>query len=454
MLNSTYQQAYEAAVQKYMQKTPKSKENFNRAKQVLAGGETRTVAYYHPYPLTIETANGSRLTDSDGNIYIDFLNNYTSMIHGHSHPTITKAIADVLEKGTCIPAILPEQVELAEILCQRLPSVDRIRFCNSGTEATMFAVRTARAFNGKDAIIKMEGGYHGTTDWAEYSMVNSDPVNRNPLKPIPESKGISHNAGKDLYIVPFNDLDAVEQTLAAHADEISAIIVEPVLGSLGIICPKPGYLQGLRILADKYDVLLIFDEVQTFRLSLGGAQELYGVTPDITAIAKIFGGGLPIGAFGGREDIMAVYDKTLAESISHTGTFNGNRPAMAGGIAAMKLLDQAAIDKLERLGSRLEMGLKKTIDDYQVPFSINRAGSLLQIHMVPKSPHNWLTVVAGFPLLPICVLLHLELLNRGVFIATRGTIALSTVMNEEDIDFAIQAFTESVASIAPLLNAK
>jgi glutamate-1-semialdehyde 2,1-aminomutase len=295
----------------------------------------------------------------------------------------------------------------------------------------------------------MEGGYHGTTDWAEFSIAKSDPINRNPLMPVPNSRGIPLNPGKDLFIAPFNDLETVENILKAHAKEIAAILLEPILGGLGIICPLPGYLQGLRTLADKYDVLLIFDEVQTLRVSYGGAQEKYGVIPDITAVAKIIGGGLPIGAFGGREDIMAVYDQTLQGNLSHGGTFNGNRAAMAAGVVTMKLFDHAAIEKLELLGARLEKGLKNAIKENNVPMSVNRVGSLLHVHLVPESPHNWLTVAAAYPIWHLNTMMHLELINRGVFTAPRGTWALCTAMTEADIDLGIKAFAESVAAISP-----
>lgn len=235
----------------------------------------------------------------------------------------------------------------------------------------MFAVRAARAFTGRDGIIKMEGGTSC------------------PVCGVPESAGIPRRVGQDLFIAPFNDLTVVEDILQQHAEEIAAIIVEPVLGGLGIIAPLLGYLTGLRHLASEYGVLLIFYEVQTLRLALGGAQEKYGVTPDLTAAAKIMGGGLPIGVFGGRADIMASFDPTQPGFLLQSGTFSDNRASMAGVIAAMNLLDAAAIDKLEQLGARLEAGMTAAIRRFGIPASVNRMGSLLHLHMTLAQPTNY-----------------------------------------------------------------
>lgn len=441
---------YEESIKMYEATTPQGKLMFQRATKAMPGGETRSLAYFNPYPLFIERTRGAYIYDIDGNKYIDFLNNYTSMIHGHAHPIIEKAIMEGVAKGTGVTAVLPEQIELAEILCDRIPGVERIRFCNSGTEAVMFAVRTARAAKGVDKIIKMEGGYHGTTDMMEFSISPPPPPQGKTYNPqcIPESAGISKKSGEDVIIAPYNDLDAVEGILKEQAHEIAGIIVEPVMGVAGFLQPNKGYLQGLRELADKYGVLLIFDEVQTFRLSTGGAQKLYGVTPDITALAKIIGGGLPVGAFGGKEELMSAFDMRKGKALGHSGTFNGNRAVMSGGIAAMKLYDSAAVNTLNAQTEKLAAGVRASISKYALPFSIAQVGSFMQIHFVENLPKNYSETLHPYKV--IGNIFHLELLLRGIYIAPRGAWALSTVMSDIDIQKAIQCVDEALGEIAPL----
>lgn len=445
-----FEQAYEEAVKRYQERTPKSAESFAEGCKYMPGADTRSAVHYHPYPLTLEAGKGAVLTDVDGNDYLDFLGNYTSLIHGNAHPVVAEAAAEAAAKGTAAPMILPEQQALAKMLVERVPSVETVRFCNSGTEATMFAMRAARAYTGKDGIIKMEGGYHGTTDQVEYA---TDTVNETPegelIKPVPDYKGISVNAGKDIYIARFNNGRSVEEILEKHADKIAAIIVEPVMGGAGVIPAKKEFLQDLRMLADKYDVLLIFDEIQTLRMSKGGAQLVYGVTPDITAMAKIIGGGYPVGGFGGKREFMEVYDPTKPDSIVQSGTFNGNRISMAAGKATLELLDDAAFEKLEKLSAALQEGLEKVIEKYGLPASVTRAGSLLNLHFTPEAPVDYAT--AQSPYKHLLKLNHINLLNEGIFTADRGTFVVSTVMTDADIEQFVKAFDKSMKMIAELI---
>ena len=447
----TYQKAMSQARELYCSKTPKSKAAFDEAKKYLAGGECRSIACFDPYPFTVEYAEGCRLHDVDGNVYIDFLNNYTSLIHGHAHPELTKAIAEAAAKGTACPAGIPEQVELAKIICSRMEHVDLVRFCNSGTEATMFAVRAARAYKKRDGVIKMLGGYHGTHDIVEFSVSPKIESDTDLSKPIANEPGVPYSAGETVYIARYNSLEDVEGILREHAEDIACILVEPFLGTTGMIPAKPGYLQGLRDLADKYDVLLIIDEVQGFRLSTGGAQKKFGVRADLCSFGKIIGGGLAVGGFGGRADIMSLYDHYANEfPLKQSGTFNGNRPTMAGGIAAMKLLDEAALAKLEMLGERLQAGMEAAIEKHQVNMSVTREGSLLNIHFVKEAPYDYETAYADKT--PASPLWYLTMLNGGIFPAPRGLFVISTVMTEAEIDKAIQVFDHSLDVIAPYLT--
>lgn len=404
---------------------------FLTAQKSMPGGDTRTTAYHHPYPLSIKRGFGCHLIDADDNEYIDFINNYTAMIHGHAHPLITKKVSDALEEGNCFASHLEEQVLFAEMLCKRVPSIQQIRFCNSGTEATMFAIRVARAFTGCMGILKMREGYHGTHDAVSF-----------PADNFSETIGIPNSISQDIYQAPFNDVEYVENILKEHADKIAAILVEPVLGAAGVIPPQEGYLESLRMLADHYNVLLIFDEVQTLRLSEGGAQEKFNVTPDLTALGKIIGGGFPVGAFGGRKEIMGKFNPTQEKYLSHGGTFNGNRITMIAGMASMELLNQEAIEHIDHLADILKEGLDIAIKRSSLPISITKAGSLLNLHFADNKTPNYSSDYRS-----LGQVLHLDLLNKGVYIAPRGSLNISTAMSENEINIAIQAFSESFLNI-------
>lgn len=424
-----YNQVYNDNKETYIDRTPKSKISHEKAKNYMPGGETRTICFHKPYPLTIKEGKGAYLFDVDGNRYIDFLNNYTAMIHGHSHEAITEKVKETLSSGTAYAATVPEQVEFAELLCKRIPGVDKVRFCNSGTEATMFAIRAARTYTKKTGIIKMEGSYHGTHDLAVWT-----PDSKTTVFP--------QNISKDIYLAPFNNTDAIEEILIENANNIAAILVEPLMGVAGVIPPKENYLSDLRKLADKYQVLLIFDEVQTLRLDVGGAQKMYDVIPDITTMAKIIGGGFPVGAFGGKTEIMDIFDPYKENYLAHGGTFNGNKVTMAAGIVAMKMLDQEKINMLDSLAGDLENRINQTVKQLNIPVTITRVGSMMNIHFMNEKPIDYAaTIHSNSNLIEI---LHIKLLNRGVFIAPRGLMNLSTVMTKKDIEETANIFNDTL----------
>ncbi|CAB1082919.1 Glutamate-1-semialdehyde 2,1-aminomutase (EC [Olavius algarvensis Delta 1 endosymbiont] len=423
----------------YKEKTPRSMAHQESAGRYLPGGDTRSATYFSPYPLYMEKGRGCRLWDADGNEYLDLLGNYTSLIHGHAPPAIVDAIREQALHGTVFGAAGAIQYRHAEHLCRRIPSMEKIRYCNSGTEATLFVIRAARAHTGRDGIIKIDGGYHGGHDLAE---VNNFPdvETDGPPKAFVHA-GIPASVLQDAWVVPFNDLTAVAAILNADADRIVAIIVEPVLGAGGVIPPQPGYLAGLREMADRFKVLLIFDEVITLRLSSGGMQELSGVMPDLTSLGKIIGGGLPAGAFGGKADVMAIFDPTHPRAITHSGTFNAANLVMTAGLCAMKALDQPAIDHINRLGERLKSGIENAFKAAGVRGQVSGIGSLNQIHWCDRPLHNArdaARAMADAGDLP--GLLHLEMINRGIYSAKRGMFIISTPMSEVEIDKAVAAF--------------
>lgn len=438
---------YNEQKEEYQQKTTLSKESFEHAKLFLGGGETRSVSYYEPYPLCIDYGFGCEIYDVDGNKYIDCINNYTSLIHGHANPIVTKALCDAAGQGTAVPAGINDQVDLAKLLCQRIPGIERVRFCNSGTEATLFAVRAAKAYSGKLGLIKALGGYHGTTDMMEYNVSPKIDFD-NPetmLVPQPDIKGVSDKIAEDMYIVPFNDLQYLEKTMMENHTKIGAMIIEPFLGAGGLIPADLDYLVNVRKLCTQYNILLVFDEVQSLRLSTGGAQKKYGVTPDLTALGKMIGGGLAVGAFGGKKEIMDIFDPTKKDHLSQSGTFNGNRASMAAGVAALNLYDEASCNRLESLAELLEQNIENSFKKHGIDGCVTRAGSLMNYHFIKEKPTNYLEGCLDNK--DLLKTMHLELLNKGVFAAPRGTIALSTAMNESVIEYISNAFDTSLAAI-------
>src|SRR5438067_9329496 len=324
----------------YRETTPRSRALHERAVTVMPGGTTRTTTYFAPYPLYIERGEGCRVWDADGTERIDMLGNYTAMILGHSHPKVVEAIRAQAARGTGFAAANPAEVQLATILCERVPSVDAVRFCNSGTEATMFAMRLARAFVGRPKIARMEGGYHGTHDHAEVSTHPELGSAGPPDAPSPQkdSIGTPDWALDQVVVLPFNNPDAAEAAIRREGGALAAVILDPIIGAGGVIGATPEFQQRLRDVTRDLGILLIFDEVISLRVAPGGAQQLYGVTPDLTTMGKIIGGGLPVAAFGGRSEVMELLDPRRSPSLAQGGTYNGNPLGMAAGLAAMKEL--------------------------------------------------------------------------------------------------------------------
>ena len=305
----------------------------------------------------MKSGKGCMLFDCDGNEYIDYLSNYTSLIFGHAHPQLVEAAKKYIEMGTIFGATAEIQYLHAQNLVERVPSFERVRYCNSGTEATMFALRGARAFTGKDKVIKMDGGYHGTHDVAEVNVhpdVEAEEMPGHVMIP-----GVPASAKEDVLIAPFNDLNAIEYLIETHKDTVGTVIVEPILGAGGLLYPDPGYLKGVREITERFGVVLIFDEIISFRADHGGVQNLEGVTPDMTTLGKWIGGGYPAGAFGGREDIMSIYDPTKPGFVGQGGTFNANNLTMGVGIEAMNLVTPEAIAHINKLGDRVKEGISK-----------------------------------------------------------------------------------------------
>ncbi len=436
----------------YLERTPNSRIHDHRARKSLPGGDTRWATYYLPYPIYMKEGLGCGLTDVDGNRYIDFQNNYTVLVHGHRPPRVMETLYHMLDRDLLTGAPDESQYILGDILTSRVPGLDTVRFTNSGTEATMMAMRTARAVTGRDLILKMEGGYHGTNDFAQVSITPSLDKNSLPASRT-ENRGVPELILEGVKTARFNDLESVQSVMKEYGDRIAGIIIEPVMNTAGIVPSTIGFLQGLRSIADNYQCLLIFDEIVTFRLGIGGMQGETGVIPDITVLGKIIGGGFPIGAFGGKRSVMDIYNPESAQILQHSGTFNGHPAAMAAGAAAVNSLSGEMIDQINSLGERLQEGMQAAFSQAGICGHASRAGSLLYVHWCAEEIRDASDVLVWkmkAPELPR--LLHMSLLNKGIFSANRGLFNISTAMTYHDIDTCTAAFAESLTELLPYVR--
>jgi glutamate-1-semialdehyde 2,1-aminomutase len=375
--------------------TRRSGEHMERAERLFPGGVNSPVRAFRSVggtPRVIERALGARVWDVDGNELIDYVGSWGPMILGHAHPAVVDAIQHAAARGTSYGAPNPHEVELGELIVGAMPSIERLRFVSSGTEAAMSAIRVARAATGRETIVKMAGGYHGHAD-ALLVEPGSGAIG------MPASAGVTAGAARDTLVAPYNDLDAVDRIVQEH--DVAAVIVEPVAANMGVVAPLPGYLEGIRASTARHGTLLIFDEVITgFRVARGGAQERYGVTPDLTVLGKIIGGGLPVGAYGGRADLMSLV--APAGPVYQAGTLSGNPLAMAAGVATLSHLDDDLYANLEEAAAHLEDGLVAAADAAGASVRVSRLASMLTVFVnegaYPSFFHAMLS--AGFLLPP------------------------------------------------------
>jgi glutamate-1-semialdehyde 2,1-aminomutase len=430
----------------YSGKTARSRALHEEAVGVMPGGNSRTTTFFDPYPFYIQRGQGAHVWDADGIDRLDFNGNYTSLILGHAPPEIVKAAQQATELGLSFPGPTEAEIRLAETLVGRLPSVETLRFTNSGTEATMNAVRLARAFTGRPKIAKFEGAFHGTHDWVMVS-VTPDPKAaggaRRP-KAVASSAGIPPAVLKHVVVLPWNDADACEAILEKEAASLAAVLVDPLLGIGGILPPVDGFLQRLREVTARHGIVLIFDEVISFRIAPGGAQERFGVTPDLTTLGKIIGGGLPIGAFGGRRDIMEFYDPRGGRPrISQGGTFNANPVTMAAGLATLNALTPEAYARLDALGERLRGGVARLLDATRRKGQVTGVGSLFCLHWTSAKLSDYRSSRPKDPAMPMHV--FMGLLNEGILLTQRGMGACSLAMEDADVDRFVNALARVAA---------
>ncbi|MGU7771662.1 aspartate aminotransferase family protein [Burkholderia sp. MR1-5-21] len=437
---------------KYPSPSSVSQALHERAKQLLPGGNTRTTVYMKPYPIYAYRGAGCRVWDVDGDERIDCINNFTSQIHGYAHPVVNEVVRKQLEHGTCFGLPTESEIELAEILVERVESVETVRFTNSGTEAVMMAMKAARAFTGRPKIAKVEGAYHGSYDYAEVSL-DSGPNNWGAADPtsIPYAQGTPAGVTNDVVVLPFNDPAAATRIIREHKDELAAVLVDPMPNRAGLVPATEEYIRALRTASTEVGALLIFDEVISFRLSYAGAQPLWKVQADLTTFGKVIGGGFPVGAIGGRRDVMSVFDPSNGKpALPHGGTFSANPISMLAGAAALKLLDDASFARLDAIGDRVRAGINQAFAKHGVQGKAVGGGSLLKVHFTSRPVVDYRS---AFPLPAEATALNtfnLGLLNRGVLSASYGLMALSTPMTDADIDHIINAATDAIGDVAQL----
>ena len=440
-------QQLQREIERYEAGTSRSRELQEEASRYLPGGSSRGAAYFDPYPMFVDHGQGLYVHDADGNRYLDSMINATSLIMGHAHPLVVRALQDQAAKGTAFSGPTEAQVRLAKVLCERIPSVDTIRFTNSGTEGTMMAIRVARAFTGRHKIAKFEGGYHGAHEYVSVSVwPPGEKLDPKGPTAIPEHPGQPASVAQDVVVLPYNDLAECERIIREHEAELACIIMEPVASAFGYAPGKPDFLEGMRRLTRELGILLIFDEVQSFRVAPGGAQERYGVTPDLTALGKTIGGGMPVGAFGGREDIMALYDPSRGEAaMKHSGTFNANPMTLVAGEVTMKHLTPEIYEGLNALGEMLRKKLRAVFDELEVPAQITGVASLFGIHFTSEEIKDYRSMLRGDQEMKKA--LFTGLLNEGVLIQGQCAGSLSTLTTEEDVDTLVDATRRVVQRI-------
>jgi glutamate-1-semialdehyde 2,1-aminomutase len=425
---------------RYEERTSASRVLYERAEKAMPFGVASSFQAGDPYPIYLKSGAGSKVTDIDNNTYIDYHNGFGAMVVGHAHPNVRAAIERAAASGTHFAATTETGIAVAEELKRRF-GADKFRFTNSGTEATMDAVRLGRAAAGKDALLKIEGSYHGHHDAVMYSVVPSMDSAGAGDRPwsVPFSRGIPAGTANDTLIVPFNDVKALEVMLSEQGHRIGAMIMEPIMMNIGIVLPKPGYLQKVRELCDRHSVVLIFDEVKTgATVAAGGATELFGVQPDLVCLAKSIGGGTPIGAFGGRADIM----DEITKGVAALGTFNGNPLSMSAALATLtEVLTPDAYDHLAALGTRLATGCQKALDAAGVPALTTDLGSKGAIAFSDKPLESY----RDFHSIDDSLFeaSWYWLVNRGIF-QTPGKEeqwTISVQHSTDDIDRFVEAFT-------------
>ena len=421
---------------------------FRRAQKVLPGGISRLLTWVDPYPIYAKSGKGSYIEDADGIKRMDLMNNFASLIHGHAHPQIIEAVNSVITDGSCFALPTEHEIKLAELLCERVKSVKKVKFCNSGTEAVMIALKAARARTNRPKIAKIEGAYHGMYDHAEVSLEPSPKNWGNSPKSIPNTRGTPTAVLEDTLVLPLNRPSEAEQLILSQSDKLAAILIDPVPTNLGMIEMTPEFIEVVQKTAKKIGALLIVDEVIAFRLHYHGAQNRYGINPDLTTFAKIIGGGYPVGAICGTDDAMSVFSHDNGRPLnSSSGTFTGNPISMAAGLTTMELLTPEAYTRLDELGRYAREKIRTAFEKIGFPGQVSGVGSMYQIHFHERELIDYRTAYQSTEESKMTRKVHREMQDKGFILSPRCSGFLSTVSTEGEVEEMADAFEDTLVTL-------
>jgi glutamate-1-semialdehyde 2,1-aminomutase len=434
----------------YRSNSSRSRALHERALRVMPCGNTRHSVSLAPYPAYVKSGLGCHVVDVEGEERIDFLNNMTSLIHGHANEQITRAVEDRIRMGTAFSSPTEEEIELAELIVDRVPYIDQIRFCNSGTEAVMFCIKAARAFTGRRKIARFEGAYHGSYDFAE---VGGRPVAAHWGAPDAPTSVVEQDAppsvADEVIVLPWNNFEACRDLIRRNQSTLAAVLVDPLPTSIGMISPADGFLELLREETERAGVLLIADEVMSFRLAYDGAMQRYGITPDLVSLAKMIGGGFPVGAVAGSRRVMSVFDATGGSKVSHSGTFNANPVTMTAGLETMKQLTPGTYDRLNSMGEDLRERLRRLFRDRRIGVQMCGQGSLFMGHLTGEVLTDYRSLVKPTNSRRAYPELCHQLLAHGILASGRGIFGcLSTPMTTAELDAYVVAVDRSFAALS------
>ncbi len=422
---------------------------FSRARQVLPGGISRLLTWVDPYPIYAKRGVGAYIEDVDGTRRLDLMNNFASLIHGHAFPPVVQAVGEAIASGSCFAFPTELEISLAELLCERIAATEKVRFCNSGTEAVMIALKAARARTGRHKIAKIEGAYHGMYDHAEVSL-DSTPQNwGNTPASTPHVHGTPPAVLEDTLVLPLNQPDEAARLVRGNADTLAAILIDPVPTQIGMIEMQPDFIQAIQAAAREIGALIIIDEVIAFRLGYHGAQARFGIKPDLSTFAKIIGGGYPVGAITGTDDAMAVFSHENGAPLNpSSGTFTGNPVSMAAGLATMTALTPEVYARLEVMGERARAGLRDGFKAAGRAGQVTGVGAMFQVHFHDRPMNDYRSAFAKPAEHALAKSVHRGMLDRGYILSPRCSGFLSSVMTDAEIDGMAGAFAETLREIS------
>lgn len=433
----------------------RSNESFARAQKVFPDGTSRVTVERDPTPLYIDRGMGSYLFDVDGRRFLDLNCNFTTLIHGHAFGPVVEALTHQLQRGSCFANPTESEIELAELLCGRIPRIDRVRFVNTGTEAVLFAIKAARAFTGRSKIAKLEGAYHGAYDWVEVSQAAAPDNWGDAIEPKSTAfyRGMPASVLDEVVVLRFNDVEGARRLISSNAHDLAAVILDPMPSRCGLIAPKPEFFAAVQEATLKNGILVIADEVLNLRQSFQGASARYGLAPDVITMGKIIGGGLPIGAIGGREDVMKVFDASAGRPLlPQGGTFSANPLSMTAGLTALRHLDHPAFARLEMLGDIVRDGIGRAISNLAAPLYVTGAASLFRIHPQAEAPNDYresYPTPAGATLMKELTRFFAE---NGIILPYGAAASISTPMARTDAEFIVDVFAGFLESHQDMLG--